>query len=102
MTDSEKIVITVESDLEDLVPEFIEHKRENAEEILGCLQKGDYEKITMFGHRMKGAGAGYGFDFITEMGKVIEQGGKDRNDEQIKKSVDDLVAYLGRVEVVYE
>ena len=51
---------------------------------------------------MKGSGGGYGFDVISEIGKTIEQAAKDKNDDVIKNSVQELDSYLDRVEVVYE
>jgi len=51
---------------------------------------------------MKGSGAGYGFDTISEIGKSVEQAAKEKNSEEIQKQVKALSAYLDRVEVVYE
>ena len=51
---------------------------------------------------MKGAGGSYGFDAITDIGKSLEQAAIAKDSGVIKKSVQELAAYLNRVEVVYE
>ena len=49
---------------------------------------------------MKGAGGGYGFDAITDIGAALEEAAKDNHHEKALRGVSDLVAYLDRVEVV--
>jgi hypothetical protein len=51
---------------------------------------------------MKGAGGGYGFDTITDIGKSLEDAAKEKNTKEIRKRVGELLDYLERVEVVYE
>ena len=67
-----------------------------------ALKQNDFETIWILGHSMKGSGAGYGFDTISEIGKSVEQAAKEKNSEEIQKQVKALSAYLDRVEVVYE
>ena len=102
MADNEKIVVKIDPDLEDLIPIYIGTKRKDIASMLEALPNEDYETIRLLGHSMKGSGGGYGFDAISEIGKTIEQAAKDKNDVQIKTSVEELSSYLERVEVVYE
>jgi len=51
---------------------------------------------------MKGSGAGYGFDGISEIGKSIEIAGKEQSIENIKKGIENLKDYLRRVEIAEE
>ena len=51
---------------------------------------------------MKGAGGGYGFDYISEIGVAIEVAAKEKNTEDIRNWVNELSAYLEKVEVVYD
>ena len=56
--------------------------------------------MRLLGHSMKGAGGGYGFDAITDIGAALEEAAKDNNPGKALRGVSDLVAYLDRVEVV--
>ena len=98
----EKIVIHIDADLEDLIPGFIENRKKDTRSIGEALQKGDYETIRIVGHGMKGAGGGYGFDAISDIGKFIEQAAKSKNSEEIQNRVNDLLTYLDRIEIVYD
>ncbi len=101
MNNSEKIIITVDPDLEELIPSFLENRHKDIKSIQSALESGDYETIRILGHSMKGSGGGYGFDFISEIGEVIEQAAKDKNENEIVKSNSKLAGYLEQVEVVF-
>ncbi len=97
----EKIIVNVDSTIEDLIPGFLENRQEDIKSIYDALKKEDYETIRILGHSMKGAGGGYGFDEITDIGKLIEESAEGKNQEEIKKWVINLSNYLDRVEIVY-
>ena len=65
-----------------------------------ALEGGDFETVRVLGHSMKGAGGGYGFDAITDIGAALEQTAKDKNPGAIRTSLDELSSFLDRVEVV--
>ena len=97
-----KITTHVDSDLEDLIPDYLENRQEDVRAIGRYLERGDYETIRILGHSMKGSGGGYGFDAITDAGRGIEEAAKAGDSEVIRKYVDDLASYLNQVQVVYE
>ena len=100
--DDEKIVVKIDADLEDLIPDFLKNRHTDVETMRSALSSGDFESIRITGHSMKGSGGGYGFDHITDIGKCIEDAAKVQNGNEIKKQVDELVSYLDRISVVYE
>ena len=100
--EEKKIVVKVDADLEDLVPDYLENRDKDIKSISESLEKGDFESVRIIGHSMKGSGGGYGFDRISEIGKTIEDSAKEKNLNEIKKGVEQLSHYLQNVEVVYE
>lgn len=98
----EKIVVQVDADLEDLIPGYLQNRRKDAEAILQALESQDFETIRVLGHTMKGTGGGYGFDAITEMGRVLEEAAKSQNTQAIQQEVAALLGYLEAVEVVFQ
>ena len=51
---------------------------------------------------MKGAGGGYGFDYITQVGRLIEAAAKENDSEKVLQCVADLSEFIDHVEVVFE
>ncbi|MBW2650004.1 MAG: Hpt domain-containing protein [Deltaproteobacteria bacterium] len=100
--ENSKIIIHADIDLEDLIPGFLENRRKDIVEIESLLASDDYETIQRLGHSMKGAGGGYGFDEITDIGTHIEQAAKEKNAVEIATQLEALSHYLDCVEVVYD
>jgi len=100
--EEKKIVVKIDPDLEDLIPDYLENRDKDIKSISESLEKGDFESVRIIGHSMKGSGGGYGFDRISEIGKTIEDSAKEKNLNEIKKGVEQLSHYLQNVEVVYE
>lgn len=98
----EKIIVHVDPDIADLIPGFLENRHKDIKTMGEAVTKGDFEAIRILGHSMKGAGGSYGFDTITDIGKSLEQAAIAKDSGVIKKSVQELSAYLDRIEVVYK
>ena len=97
----EKIAVTVDADLEDLIPGFLENRARDVRELSSALGRGDFESIRLTGHSMKGSGGGYGFDALTDLGAAIEAAAKAADATAIAKLIEELNEYLQRVEVTY-
>ncbi len=96
-----KILVDIDPELEDLIPGFLSNRQRDIERVLAALAQDDFEAIRVIGHSMKGAGGGYGFDKLTELGAELEQAAIAQSRDEIKTLVDSLGDYLERVEVVY-
>lgn len=96
------ITVKIDKDLEDLIPGYLENRRKDVVSIREALKNNDLETIGILGHSMKGSGGGYGFDRITEIGKLIEESAKNMDREGITGHINELSRYLTRIEIVYE
>ncbi len=97
----EKIIVHIDPDLKELIPGYIENRHKDIKSITNALKNSDYTIIQTLGHGMKGSGAGYGFETITDIGKALEQAAKDKNSEEIKRRLSELKIFVERVEIVY-
>ena len=100
--DGGSFIVYVDSTLMELIPGFLDNRRDDITTMDGAVEQGDFETIRVLGHDMKGSGGGYGFDGITDIGQSLEQAAKDQDQTEIRKLVQELVNYVERVEVVYE
>lgn len=99
---SEKIRIRVDPDLQDLIPDYLESREQDLRFYQDALEKDDFGLIAVLGHSMKGSGGGYGFNDLSSIGRAIEKAANNRDKESVRKSVIDLTDFLKKVEVVYD
>jgi HPt (histidine-containing phosphotransfer) domain-containing protein len=100
-SDQRRIVVTVDAELEDLIPGFLENRRQDVEKINESLAAGDFATICVLGHSMKGSGGGYGFDAISSIGRRIEDAARSGDVDVVAEAVRDLADYLDRIDVVF-
>ena len=98
---SDKIIVHVDLDLEDLIPGYLANRKSDIAAIHAALGKNDLDTIRILGHSMKGSGGGYGFETVTDIGMMIEKAAKEGRNEDIRVQVKRLEDYLRRVEIVY-
>jgi CheY-like chemotaxis protein len=79
------------------IPAFLENRRQDVITMLDALSLGDFETVERLGHNMKGAGASFGFQTITDIGAALEQEAGCVDIDASRKWVDALSTYLDRV-----
>jgi len=94
-------LVRVLASLATLVPGFLAGRRRDIVAIADALERSDYESVRILGHNMKGSGAGYGFNRITEIGASLEQAAARGAREEIRARSAELVRYLDGLHVVY-
>ncbi len=97
-----RIVVHADPDIADEIPWYLGQVKEYTEAIEKAMGDKDFETIENAGHRMKGSGEAFGFDAVSEMGKFLEQAAKEKDLDEIGKTLKDLLKYIGAVEVVYD
>ena len=102
LNDGQKIIVKIDAELTELIPAFLENRVADIQSMHKALKAGDYEIIQRIGHGMKGAGAGFGFEAISEIGTCIETAAKGKDGEGIQKAINELGNYIQHLEVIYE
>lgn len=102
MTQPSQWIVQVDRDLEELIPGYIQNRQKDIERLQMAIEQHDYESIRFIGHGMKGSGSGYGFDQITEIGRLLELSGKEENREQAAVYKKQLAEYLEGIVIQYE
>ena len=94
------IVVRANPLFKDLIPGFLENRRQDVVAMLDALDRGDFGTVGSLGHGMRGAGGSWGFQAITDIGAALEQSAERADTDASRKSVGELSTYLDRVEVV--
>jgi len=94
-----QILVRVDPKFADLTPEFLKNCRRHVITMRTALDRSDFETVTMLGHQMRGSGAAYGFQPITDIGAALQQASERADIDAARKSVGDMSNYLDRVEI---
>jgi len=94
------IVVHANPRLTDLIPGFLQNRRQDVIAMLDALDRGQFEIVERLGHGMRGAGGSWGFQAITDIGAALEQAAERADTDASRKWVGELSTYLDRVEVV--
>jgi len=93
------IPVRVEAEIADLVPRFLENRRGDLEALREALAAGDATTVEELGHRMKGIGGGYGFEYVSTAGAAMEEAARAGRLDDARPWIEGLADYLERVEV---
>ena len=102
MTQDDKITVKIDPDLEELIPGFLENRRQDIIKLNQAHDTGDLETLHIIGHNLKGSGGGYGFDEMSRLGAEIENAAKQNDLQSIRGLINALDQYLSRIDTVFE
>ena len=94
--------VTVEKDLEDLIPTFMRNRQKEYDALKVALAASDFEQLRQLGHRMKGVGNSYGFAHISTIGKMVEDGARSGDRAGLAAAITEYGEYLSKVQITYE
>lgn len=97
----EPVVLQVSGEFESLMPEFLEHRRQELAQLKAALDRLDFETIQDIGHGLKGAGGTYGLDAISAYGQALETAAMRGSVSGIREELDTLRRFLDRLQLVY-
>ena len=94
---------TIASELEPLLPKFFVNARNDLETLRKALAEGRLIDVQRIGHSLKGAGLGYGFVGLGEIGKAIETEAATKNTPEVLTQLfSRLEDYLDSVRVTLQ
>jgi len=79
------------------IPAFLQDRRQDAVAMLDALARGEFATVQRLGHNMKGAGASFGFQAITDIGVGLEQEARNADTDASRRWVGELSTYLDGV-----
>jgi HPt (histidine-containing phosphotransfer) domain-containing protein len=97
----EKNIIHISSDLEPLIPRYLENRRADIATLYEALQVNNIEIVRSIGHTIKGSGASYGLEEISVIGRTLEDAAKSSDTTQIQTSITRLEHFLETLEIIF-
>ncbi|MUM76719.1 Hpt domain-containing protein [Pseudodesulfovibrio sp. F-1] len=93
--------VTVDADLAAIMPRYFELQRADLAAVARAAAAGRAEPVRLFGHRLKGTGASYGFPRLTELGAGIEEAALADDLGRAAELAAEVGRFLDAVRVVY-
>jgi histidine phosphotransfer protein HptB len=97
-----RIVVFIDADLEELIPNYLHNRHQDVQALKAALIEGNFERLRLLGHGMKGSGGGYGFDRITELGAALETAAIRQEKSALGASIAQLQDFLERLDISYQ
>lgn len=93
------IQVAVDEDVAALMPRYLTRRREDIHKLRAHLRSQEFQQLETMGHQMKGSGAAYGLQAVSDYGAAIEAGAQRHDCIDIKTSIDALDDFLRRVAI---
>lgn len=93
----EEIILNVR--YKQLMPKFLELRRSELPIIENAIAQEDFTTLSRLGHNLKGAGASYGLESLSTIGKQLENAAQIGDVEALKEVHQSLTAFLSSVKV---
>ena len=92
----------VDEDLVDYIDDYVRMVKDDCHKMTDAIKNRNYERIYDLAHNLKGSGAGYGLDFVTDCGADICMNVQKKNLPDIWKKTKSLYDYVKRVRIVVQ
>lgn len=87
-------IINIPEELKPLIPGYLSRRDTDLKNLKDFHKEERFDEIQKIAHKMKGNGLGYGFDYLSVLGKEIESLAKLKEGEKIKSFLLELEEYL--------
>ncbi len=98
----EEIVVRVEALFEDMIPDYLEHRKAEILNIHIALEGEDFTSLRAIGHDIEGTGGAFGFKGMAQIGRSLRLAAAEGDHQGVQKLAEELSDYLDRVRVQYE
>lgn len=95
-------VVRPDPDLADLIPSFMQNRRNELTELLTAGGRGDFEFIRRMSHTWKGICRPYGFIHLETLSRQLEEAGEREDAKDVASIMAEMGQYLDNVRVVYD
>jgi HPt (histidine-containing phosphotransfer) domain-containing protein len=92
------MIVPTNPQIVERIPTFLQNRRNDVVAMLDALTRDDYKTVERLGHNMRGTGASYGFQAITDLGAAIEEEAGNVDASASRHWVDELSVYLRKLE----
>ena len=97
-----ELVVRPDPDLQDLIPSFMDNRRNELVEIENAIERGDFESLRRFAHTWKGICRPYGFLQLEILSRSLEGAAERENQQETRELAALIRRHLDQVQIVYD
>ena len=90
-------IVSVDDDMLDLIPSYLERSSALAEDALRAAHERDLDEVRAIAHKIKGSGSSYGFPRISELGNALHAAAVGKEAGLAAEAGEELIQYLANV-----
>ena len=94
-------IVEIDADLENLIPAFLEAKRQELAALRQHLANGDIEAVRRVSHKLKGAFSLYGFGFLSDACADMERSASAGEQGAVEAKLDAVEKYWPTMEICF-
>lgn len=95
-------VVRPDPDLADLIPSFLQNRKNELAELKTAQAKSDFEFVRRMSHTWKGICRPYGFVHLETLSKSLEEAGEREDATDVGSILLEMDTYLSKVRIVYD
>jgi HPt (histidine-containing phosphotransfer) domain-containing protein len=95
-------VVRPDPDLADLIPSFMQNRKNELAELQQARSRKDYEFIRRMSHTWKGICRPYGFVHLETLSRSLEEAGGREDAAEVERIMNEMASYLENVRIVYD
>ena len=102
MPEGEKIIITVDKDLEEIMPMFLTNRNKDIGLLEEAMSSKDFKKIEVIAHKLAGNAGSYGIPDLGDIGSTMESAAGKNEEEAIEGLIQEYKRYLEKLVVEFK
>lgn len=97
----DEIIVHLDPLIQKIVPDFLRHRRENADSIWDALENSDFESVANIAHDIVGTAGAFGFSEMAQLGHLLQEAALESSHGKMRTLASELTDYLDRLRIVY-
>lgn len=99
---SQITIVTIDSDLEEIVPSFLENRKKDLTQIKDFLAQSNWDNIESIAHKLAGNAGSYGFNELGHIGAALEDACKAGDVAAIHDYCAQYQSYMENLQVEFK
>lgn len=99
---SQIIIVTIDSDLEEIIPTFLANRQKDLTQIQGFINNSNWDCIESIAHKLAGNAGSYGLHELGKIGAALEDACKKKEMHAILDLCEQYKLYMTNLQIEFK